>query len=62
MGEPIEEDDMSLWKTDDFERANDTIAMIKARGWEQRDLRGSNFVRLADPGGVKELPWLTLRV
>ena len=55
MGKPMEQDDMSLWEQVDLKKANDTVAKIKALGWEQRDLRGNSFVRLTDPDGVERI-------
>ena len=45
LGEQLN-DDMSAWDPVDLEKANETIAKVAALGWVQRDMRGSNFVRL----------------
>ena len=37
---------MSAWDPEDLEKADETIAKVAALGWVQRDVRGSNFVRL----------------
>lgn len=39
-------DDMSVWDAEDRKKAEMTIEKIAALGWVQRDMRGSNFVRL----------------
>jgi hypothetical protein len=53
LGEPIEEDNISLWSKEDQEMVQETIAKVKEHGWEQTDLRGRNFVRLNGLGGKK---------
>ena len=45
VGEPMD-DDIEKWAEEDRERLNDTIAKIKEEGFEQNDMRGTNFVRL----------------
>lgn len=45
LGEPLC-DDMSIWDEEDRKKADETIEQVAALGWEQHDMRGSNFVRL----------------
>jgi hypothetical protein len=53
LGEPMKEDNISLWSKEDQEMVDETIAKVKEHGWEQTDLRGRNFVRLNGLGGKK---------
>lgn len=45
LGEQLH-DDMSAGNPKDLEKANEIIAKVAALGLVQRDMRGSNFVRL----------------
>jgi hypothetical protein len=55
LGEPIEEDDIEDWPEEDQVKVKETIAKVKALGWEQEDHRGTNFVRLVDQDGIKRI-------
>jgi hypothetical protein len=55
LGEPIEEDYIGDWPEEDQVKVEETIAKVKALGWEQEDHRGTNFVRLVDQDGIKRI-------
>jgi hypothetical protein len=50
LGEPIKEDDLSRWSSEDKDMVAQTIDTIREHGWKQTDLRGRNFVRLSSDG------------
>jgi hypothetical protein len=55
LGEPIEEDYIGNWPKEDQVKVEETIAEVKALGWEQADYRGTNFVRLVGQDGTKRI-------
>ena len=51
LGEPVMEDvyewdHFDEWKSEDIQKKDETINELKKLGWEQKDMRGWNFVRL----------------
>jgi hypothetical protein len=55
LGEPIDEDEIEDWPKEDQIKMEETIAKVRALGWEQEDHRGTNFVRLVDQDGEKRI-------